>query len=225
MSEHDSGPDDDGFIGRWSRRKAEVKDGLRRKEPEVVRGRMITEPLPVAVADEDVDAPDEPVVPAEPDTPPETDTAGDDDKIPSVEDLEGIDIDALGYDADFTRFMQPGVPDALRQRALRRLWRTNPILANVDGLNDYDEDFSDAALAVDAVKSAYKVGQGYLNDEEVAERDAERLGETAVADAPPNEDIEDDAGAGDDDVADDSTDTSEPAEVADDGKEQDPAVS
>jgi len=57
---------------------------------------------------------------------------------------EGIDIDELEYESDFTVFMQDKVPDTLRRMALRKLWKSSPILANVDGLNDYDEDFSDA---------------------------------------------------------------------------------
>ncbi len=51
------------------------------------------------------------------------------------------DVDSLGKDSDFTVFMQDGVPEALRNRALRKLWTTDPVLANLDGLNDYDEDF------------------------------------------------------------------------------------
>lgn len=57
---------------------------------------------------------------------------------------EGIDIDELEYDSDFTVFMHDKVPETLRRMALRKLWKSSPILANVDGLNDYDEDFSDA---------------------------------------------------------------------------------
>lgn len=51
------------------------------------------------------------------------------------------DIDSLEKDSDFTVFMQQGVPDALRNRALRKLWLSDPVFANLDGLNDYDEDF------------------------------------------------------------------------------------
>ena len=40
------------------------------------------------------------------------------------------------------------------------------MLANVDGLNDYDEDFTDAALVVKGLKSAYQVGKGYLTAED-----------------------------------------------------------
>src|SRR3546814_15239361 len=37
------------------------------------------------------------------------------------------DIDALDVGADFTVFMREGVPNALKQRALRRLWQVDQI--------------------------------------------------------------------------------------------------
>ncbi len=78
------------------------------------------------------------------------------------------DLENLTYDSDYTKFMGENVPEALRRRALRQLWRSDPILANVDGLCDYDDDFTDAALAVKVLQTAHKVGQGYLTDEDVA---------------------------------------------------------
>lgn len=87
------------------------------------------------------------------------------------------DIDGMVESSDFTVFLREGVPETLRRKALRKLWRLNPIFANLDGLNDYDEDFTDAATAVQAVKTIYKVGRGMISDDE---EDAE----TAAADAP-----------------------------------------
>ncbi len=52
------------------------------------------------------------------------------------------DIDTLHKDSDFTVFMRDGVPEELKRRALRKLWTTDPVLANVDGLNDYDGDYA-----------------------------------------------------------------------------------
>ena len=34
--------------------------------------------------------------------------------------------------------MREGVPEFLKKQALRKLWLSSPILANLDGLNDYD---------------------------------------------------------------------------------------
>ena len=57
----------------------------------------------------------------------------------SPEDLP--DIDTLHKDSDFTVFMREGVPEEIRNLALRKLWTSDPVLANVDGLNDYDGDY------------------------------------------------------------------------------------
>ncbi len=67
---------------------------------------------------------------------------------------------------DFSAFMKATVPAALRNRALKRLWTSNPVLANVDMLVDYGEDFTAAADPVGLVKTIYRVGKGMLPDEE-----------------------------------------------------------
>ena len=79
------------------------------------------------------------------------------------------DIDALDADSDFTPFMQSKVPEFLRRRALQVLWRSNPVLANVDGLVDYGEDFTDAARVIEGMQTAYRVGKGFMTDEELEE--------------------------------------------------------
>lgn len=78
------------------------------------------------------------------------------------------DLENLTYESDYTKFMAKEVPDALRRRALRQLWRSDPVLANLDGLCDYDDDFTDAALAVKVLQTTHRIGQGYLSDDEIA---------------------------------------------------------
>ena len=51
------------------------------------------------------------------------------------------DPDSLVQGDDFKAFLSKTVPAHLRKRALRTLWRSNPVLACVDGLNDYDDDY------------------------------------------------------------------------------------
>ncbi len=63
---------------------------------------------------------------------------------------------------DFTVFLSQSVPARLRRRALRALWRTNPALANVDGLVDYGADYTDSATVVENLQTAYTVGRGML---------------------------------------------------------------
>ncbi len=51
------------------------------------------------------------------------------------------DPDQMQQGDDFTSFMLAEVPERLRKRALRTLWRSNPVLACVDDLLDYGDDF------------------------------------------------------------------------------------
>jgi hypothetical protein len=86
----------------------------------------------------------------------------------ALEDLESVDIEALDYSSDYTRFMQADVPDELKNRALRKLWASDPLFAYIDGFEAYSEDFTDAACVTPGLKTAYKIGRGFLTDEDVA---------------------------------------------------------
>ncbi|SLN72686.1 hypothetical protein ROJ8625_03867 [Roseivivax jejudonensis] len=57
-------------------------------------------------------------------------------------------------------FMRREIPERLRRRALRKLWTSNPVLACVDGLNDYDGDYTGAVTDAPGVRTAYEVGRG-----------------------------------------------------------------
>ncbi|MBY6119918.1 DUF3306 domain-containing protein [Mameliella alba] len=73
-------------------------------------------------------------------------------------------------------------PQRLKTRALRRLWRLNPVLANVDGLVDYGDDFTDAARVVENLQSLYQVGKGMF-DKAVEQAEAEARAANAERDA------------------------------------------
>lgn len=73
---------------------------------------------------------------------------------------------------DFSAFMSRKVPEHLRRQALRTLWRSNPVLACVDGLNDYDDDYRAAMLVQEPIKTAYQVGKGMLKHIEEIDRKA-----------------------------------------------------
>lgn len=88
-------------------------------------------------------------------------------------ELELPDPDTLGLGDDFSAFMAKAVPDRIRRRALRKLWLSNPVLANVDMLVDYGEDFTDSAMAVENIQTAYQVGKGMLKHIEEMTRQAE----------------------------------------------------
>ena len=110
-------------------------------------------------------------------------------------ELDLPDPDSLEKGDDFSAFMAKAVPERLRRRALRRLWLSNPVLANLDELLDYGEDFTDAATVVADLQSVYRVGKGMVRDEDLAQ-DAGDEAETAEAeedeDAEPSAEIESD---------------------------------
>lgn len=95
--------------------------------------------------------------------------------------------DGLKMGDDFSVFMSKAVPDRLRRRALRTLWRSNPVLANVDMLVDYGEDFTDKAMVVENMQTAYQVGKGMLKHvQEMARQAEERENPTEPEDIEDN---------------------------------------
>ncbi len=67
------------------------------------------------------------------------------------EDLRDFDAAALDpQSTDFSRFVQSDVPQEIQRLALRKLWQSDETLANLDGLNDYDEDFTPQGIAAAA---------------------------------------------------------------------------
>ncbi len=111
-------------------------------------------------------------------------------------DLGLPDPDELTEGDDFSGFMAKAVPDRLRRRALRKLWLTNPVLANVDGLVDYGEDFTDAACVIENLQTAYQVGKGMTAhvDEMVRQAELEAAedngaGETPKVEEPDEEEL------------------------------------
>lgn len=170
-----------GFLSRWSARKRgqigeEAQEGQEASAAPSQAGIATGEP-----------------VPGDPEA---AETELDEEAQANREAAEAVDIDELQYESDYAVFFRRGVPDMLRRRALRKLWTSHPVLANVDGLNDYDEDFADPALNV--FRSTWQVGRGFLTDEDqqagegpqaaeskarVSSAQEEKAGETGRADA------------------------------------------
>ncbi len=143
--------DETGFLSRWSRRKRGQEEAAEAAPP---TGKQEAEQARAAAAADE--------------------TAQEAENRAAA---EAVDLEALTYESDYNLFLKPGVPGALRNQALRRLWRSNPLLANLDGLNDYDEDFTTpAGAAAAAVRTGWKVGKGFVD--KLAE-DAEPREETA----------------------------------------------
>jgi hypothetical protein len=149
--------DEDGFLARWSRRKAEARrEGADAEPPVSTEATAERESEPEPSRDPEAVRP--------PDLP---------------------DIDSLTAESDFKLFLKEGVPEKLKTQALRRLWRLKPSLANLDGLVDYGQDFTDKAMAVTGIKSAYRVGRGYLR--EPVEQPPTDAPDTASATSPDGE--------------------------------------
>jgi len=169
-----------GFASRWSRLKQEAKAEPVEVAPEVA----VSEPeLPVAD-----DRPDEEV----------------------LEELGLPDPDTMKPGDNFAAFMSKAVPTRLRNRALRKLWISDPVLANLDELLDYGEDFSDAATVIENMQTAYQVGKGYVDKlAELSEEDAGSTEEPVEepVEEPPEEPVETSEGTGADEVG--STDSPE----------------
>ncbi len=121
--------------------------------------------------------------------------------LPEQGVLEKYDLpdpNAIELGTDITGFMRKEIPELLRRKALRALWRSNPVLAVLDGLNDYDEDFSNAATTVKGVQTLYKVGQGMFDknaradkqldeglDKQIAEQAEDQIQSQAEAERVP----------------------------------------
>ncbi len=97
-------------------------------------------------------------------------------------------IESLNADSDFTPFLDRAVPAELRRMALRKLWLSDPVFANLDGLNDYDDDFRTLGVGK-LVRTAYEVGKGMVTraesngdqaDDEVPATDIEQATSKAV---------------------------------------------
>ena len=135
----------EGVLARWSRLKrarperseaASADDARPDEAPAIAQGSAVPGPA----------APGPPVEPSE--------AAG----AIRIEDLP--DIESLTYESDFTVFLAKGVPQALRSRALKKLWRSNPVLANLDGLNDHDLDYRQADIRTLAARSLEDLARG-----------------------------------------------------------------
>lgn len=139
--------DDKGFLSRWSERKRDSQQAPEEADP--LENTAAVDSGAPRDSSSDAAAPtaEEPAF--------------------NIDDLP--DVDSLEEGADFSVFMHEKVPEALRRRALRRLWRVDPAFSFLDGMNDYDEDYTDAAMVVEGLKTVYQVGKGMLVEEEETE--------------------------------------------------------
>jgi len=154
-SDADTGQRD--FLSRWSQRKVEAKQ------------KPVADPA-LAETEED-DLSDSTQNSSSQLTSEELDLLSDEQLL---DHLNLPDPDTLKQGDDFTAFMKTVVPARIRNRALRKLWLSNPALANVDMLVDYGDDFTDAATVIPGMTTAYQVGKGIVRKiEELVGEDEE----------------------------------------------------
>lgn len=160
MSETDPKP----FLSRWAKRKAASQSG--QDEPEATDQ---LEENTAAVAEEA-----------------EEEAALSDEELCARYKLP--DPQSCTEEDQLDGFFDGRVPDRLRQLAMRRIWRLNPLFRFADEMVEYGEDFTDAATVIPNMQTAYKVGKGYLDkllaeeEQAKAEAEAEAIAEEMAAD-------------------------------------------
>ena len=157
-------------LNRWSQRKAAAR-----------RGAPPEDTVPDRRPDAEEAAPAEQAPAAEA---PATEAS------PAAEEMPALPpVEELTAESDYTVFLADHVPEAIKRAALHKLWRSDPVLANLDGLNDYDEDYNLANSLIASVRTAYKVGKGYVDEaeEKLAQAKTGQTGDAAESGsgAPP----------------------------------------
>lgn len=158
---------DEGRLGRWARRKAEA-----RKQHGGAAPVLDKEPTEKPPLQETTDALPAEVQPGQ--------------NLPEGLDLP--DIESLTAESDFSAFMKEGVPPVLRRLALRKLWSSDPMFNIIDEMVEYGEDYTNAGMIVEGIKSAWEPGRGYARDEEkpaAIDADGAEISEAADSDAQP----------------------------------------
>ena len=145
-----------GFLSRWSARKTQI-----------AKGEDVPDEVPAPeIAEDDVVEDEE------------------DATLTDAELLEKYDLpdpEAVTEENGLEQFLNgKGLPGRVRQMALRRLWRLNPLFGVVDDMVEYGEDYTDAATVVEGMKTAYTVGKGYKKDD-VEPEEAEALEDDSEA--------------------------------------------
>ena len=145
-----------GFLSRWSARKSQI-----------ARGEDVPDEVPAPETAEDTGVEDE------------EDAALTDAELLKKYDLP--DPEAVTEESGLEQFLNgKGLPGRVRQMALRRLWRLNPLFGVVDDMVEYGEDYTDAATVIEGMQTAYTVGKGYAK-EDVEPEEAEALEDDSEA--------------------------------------------
>lgn len=166
---------EDSFLARWSRRKHQAEHGIPVDENEPVETPVDT--------DADTDIPDGEAPVAAPDTGPA--------------DADLPHPDTLDQNSDFSVYLTRRVSSTFRRAAMRRLF-SSPAFNVRDGLDDYDEDYTQFQSLGNTVTAhmrhhAERLRQREQDKAEQAERDAGTERERMAEQGEPGETTEQDA--------------------------------
>ena len=119
---------DEGFLSRWSRRKAQLRTGVEVEPAPVATPDLL--PSGPAMATPPVETPAALAAPAAPpanvEPPP----------LPTMDDVA-----ALTRESDYARFVMPGVDDGVKSAAMKKLF-SDPHFNVMDGLDTYIDDYN-----------------------------------------------------------------------------------
>ncbi len=181
----------DGFLGRWSRRKLDVKEGRPLEEPAVTR----PEQEPVVAAKAAIDRrPSDPSAQSTIQTP---GPAGVDPglrgngKVQPAEPVPTLeDVKALTHHGDFTPYMARGVAPEVKNAAMKKLF-ADPHFNVMDRLDTYIDDYSQPD-PLPAGMLRQMVGSkllGLFDHEEKEKHALARAHDGDVADGPAGESV------------------------------------
>ena len=112
------------------------------------------------------------------------------EEAPPLTDEDMPPIESLTEDSDYSGFMSPGVSEELRQTALRKLF-SSAAFNVVDGLDDYDEDFTSFAKLGEIVTAdmRFQMEQEARKkmEELMAEDESEEMPDEVVAESDHQE--------------------------------------
>jgi len=110
-----------------------------------------------------------------------------DDNQPSMRDEDMPPVDALDEHSDVSDFFSPEVSEKLRTAALRKFFHS-PAFNIVDGLDDYDDDFTNFTALGDIVTAEMRHRMQHQEHERQEIKDGEEAG--VAADDPSAEDFD-----------------------------------
>ena len=130
----------------------------------------------------------------------------DNEAASELTDADMPPLESLDEDSDFAPFLSTGVSDGLRQQALRILFGQSAFNIT-DGLNDYDEDFTEFTKLGNVITHEMKRA---LQRELAEEKTTTTAADNPVAEAGPDESIVETEDNSNNEVAESDVDPEDP---------------